>query len=137
MNPALDATVVGEVPGGDLIDYTLATTALQFSSVTGSPYPITVTLGSNPNYNVTPANGSLTINAKAATVTANDKTKTYGEVNPALDATVVGEVPGGDLINYTLATTALQFSSVAGSPYRSPSRSARTRTTTSHPRMAH
>ncbi len=117
VNPALDATVVGEVPGGDLIDYTLATTALQFSSVTGSPYPITVTLGSNPNYNVTPANGSLTINAKAATVTANDKTKTYGEVNPALDATVVGEVPGGDLINYTLATTALQFSSVAGSPY--------------------
>ena len=37
---------------GDTLDYTLATTAVKFSSV-GS-YPITVTLGSNPNYTVTP-----------------------------------------------------------------------------------
>ena len=58
----------------------------------------------------------MTINAKVATVTANNKTKTYGDVNPTLDASVVGNVPGGDPINYTLTTTATQFSSVAGSP---------------------
>ena len=117
LNPELTATVTGQVPGGDTINYTLATTATQFSGVAGSPYAITVTLGSNPNYDVTPTNGTLTIDAKTATVTANNKTKTYGEANPALDATVAGEVPGGDTINYTLATTATQFSSVAGSPY--------------------
>ena len=48
-------------------------------------YPITVTLGSNPNYTVTPTDGTLTVNQRPATVTANDKSKTYGDVNPALD----------------------------------------------------
>jgi hypothetical protein len=36
---------------------------------------ITVTLGSNPNYSVTPTDGNLHINQKAATVTANSKVK--------------------------------------------------------------
>ena len=49
-NPALDAAVVGAV-NGDTLDYSLATTAVKFSGV-GS-YPITVTLGTNPNYTVT------------------------------------------------------------------------------------
>src|SRR5439155_1183871 len=82
-NPALDAAVTGTV-NGDLLNYSLATTATQFSNV--SSYPTTVTLGANPNYSVTPADGSLAITAKAATVTANNKSKTYGDENPALDA---------------------------------------------------
>ena len=49
-NPALDAAVVGAV-NGDTLDYSLATTAVKTSGV-GS-YPITVTLGTNPNYTVT------------------------------------------------------------------------------------
>src|SRR4029077_18820966 len=114
VNPALDATVTGTV-NGDLLNYTLATTATQFSNVGG--YAITVTLGSNPNYFVTPANGTLTIGQKAATVTANPKTKTYGDANPTLTATVVGQVAGGDAISYSLSTAATQFSNVAGSPY--------------------
>src|SRR4029077_10801958 len=88
-------------------------TAGQFSNV-GS-YPITVSLGLNPNYSVTPANGTLTINKRAATVTADDKSKTYGDVNPALTATVTGTV-NGDALNYTLATTALQFSDAGSYP---------------------
>ena len=62
-NPALDAAVTGAV-NGDTIAYNLATPAVKFSGV-GS-YPITVTLGSNPNYTVTPSNGTLTVNARAA-----------------------------------------------------------------------
>ena len=58
-NPTLTATVVGQVTGGDPINYTLATTATQ-SSVTGT-YAITVTLGLNPNYSVTKTDGTLTI----------------------------------------------------------------------------
>ena len=92
-----------------MLNYTLATSAGQFSNV-GS-YAITVSLGSNPNYSVTPTDGTLTIGQKAATVTANDKSKTYGDANPALDATVTGTV-NGDVLNYTLATSAGQFSNV-------------------------
>src|SRR5262249_18632481 len=103
-NPTFTATVVGAVVGGDAIDYSLATTALKFSNV-GS-YPITASLGSNPNYNVTATDGTLTINQAIATVTADNKSKTYGDDNPTLTATVVGEVVGGDVINYSLATTA-------------------------------
>src|SRR3989441_2302604 len=111
-NPALSATVTGTV-NGDTLNYTLATTATQFSSV--GPYPISVTLGSNPNYSITPSNGTLTVNQRPATVKADDKSKNYGDANPALTATVTGTV-NGDTLNYTLATTALQFSSVRPYP---------------------
>src|SRR5438128_9949531 len=97
------------------LTYTLATTATQFSSV--GPYPISVTLGSNPNYSITPSNGTLTVNQRPATVKADDKSKNYGDSNPALTATVTGTV-NGDTLNYTLATTATQFSSVGPYPYR-------------------
>src|ERR1051326_2617762 len=103
-NPALTAVVTGEVAGGSTINYTLATTATQFSDVGGCP--ITVTLGSNPNYAVTKTDSTLTVNAKAATVVADAKSKTYGDANPALTAGVTGEVAGGSTIHYTLATTA-------------------------------
>src|SRR5439155_11910796 len=114
VNPALDATVAGQVAGGDAIAYTLATTATQFSNVGG--YPITVTLGSNPNYSVTKTDGTLTVTAAVATVTANNKSKTYEIGRAARRATVAGQVVGGDAITYTLATTATQFSNDGGYP---------------------
>jgi len=98
---------------GETLNYTLATTATTTSGV--GPYPITVTLGSNPNYSVTPANGTLTVNSKAATVTANDKSRIYGVANPSLDAAVTGTV-NGDSLNYSLATAAVPASNVGGYP---------------------
>src|SRR5438477_5534475 len=111
-NAVLTATVTGTV-NGDTLDYTLATSATQFSNV--GPYAITVTLGSNPNYNVTKTDGTLTVDAKDASVTADNKMKTYGDANPALTATVTGTV-NGDTLDYTLATSATQFSNVATHP---------------------
>ena len=111
-NPALDATVSGMVTGESL-NYTLATTATTTSGV-GS-YPINVTLGLNPNYNVTPTDGSLTIGQAVAAVAANSKFKTYGNGNPEFDATVTGAV-NGDTLNYTLATTAVQSSPIGTYP---------------------
>ena len=78
-------------------------------------YPITVVLGSNPNYTVTKTDWTLHIDPKAATVTADNKTKTYGDDNPALTATVTGTV-NGDTLSFTLATTALKFSNVGDYP---------------------
>ena len=111
-NPALDAVVVGAV-SGDTLAYTLATTAVKTSGV-GS-YPITVTLGTNPNYTVTKIDAALTVNPALATVTANAKSKTYGDDNPALDAVVAGAV-NGDTLDYSLATTAVKTSGVGSYP---------------------
>jgi hypothetical protein len=97
--------VTGEVPGGDRIIYTLGTAATQFSNVLGGPYAITVTLGANPNYTVTPTNGALTIQRAIATLTIGNKTKTYGDPNPTLEATVTGEVTGSDAVKYSVATS--------------------------------
>jgi hypothetical protein len=111
-NPTLSATVGGTV-NGDTLNYTLTTTATTASGV--GPYPITVTLGSNPNYSVTPTNGTLTVTQATATVTANAATKTYGTANPTLSATVGGTV-NGDTLNYTLTTTATTASGVGPYP---------------------
>src|SRR5439155_926130 len=86
-NPELTATVTGTV-NGDTLNYSLATAAVKFSGV--GDYAITVTLGLNPNYNVTKTDGNLHINAKDASVTADNKGKTYGDDNPGLTATVIG-----------------------------------------------
>ena len=68
-----------------------ATTAVNASA---TPYPITPAVGtlSATNYTFTFANGNLTIDKKAATVTANAKSKFYGDANPDLDAVVTGTV---------------------------------------------
>src|SRR5206468_1929515 len=110
VNPALTATVTGTV-NGDSLNYTLATTATQYSNA-GS-YAISVTLGSNPNYSVVPTNGTLTVNPRPATVKADDKSKTYGDVNPALTATVTGTV-NGEMGRSTCRERATQYSN-AGS----------------------
>ena len=110
VNPPLTAVVTGEVTGGDPVNYSLATTALTLSGV-GS-YPITVTLGANPNYDVTRPS-AVTVNKAVATVVADAKSKFYGAANPALTAVVTGAVAGGDPVNYTLATTAVTLSGSA------------------------
>src|SRR5439155_22446472 len=107
-NIRLTAVIAGAV-NGHTFNYSLATTAVKFSGV--GDYAITVTLGLNPNYNVTKTDGNLHIDPKDASVTADNKGKTYGDDNPALTATVTGTV-NGDTLNYSLATAAVKFSSV-------------------------
>ena len=96
-DPTLTAVVSGTV-GSDTLNYTLS--RAEGSDV--GEYAITVTLGSNPNYDVTATGSKLTIGRKAATVTADWKSKTYGETDPTLTAVVTGTVDG-DEINYTLS----------------------------------
>ncbi|TWI44191.1 uncharacterized protein DUF11, partial [Flavobacterium glaciei] len=82
-NPTLTAVVNGAV-NRDTINYTLATTATQFSNV--GEYPIEVTLGSNPNYTVVATDAILTITPKVlgVTVVADNQNKVYGDANPTL-----------------------------------------------------
>ena len=86
-DPTLSATVSGTMED-DAIAFTLSRAAGENAGT----YPITVTLGSNPNYEVTTTNGTFTINKKAATVAAIDNSKIYGEADPTLSATASGTV---------------------------------------------
>jgi hypothetical protein len=92
--------VTGAVNGGDTINYTLATTATQFSNV--GDYPIAVTLGANPNYSVVSTNGILSVTPKyCCNSNSRWQIKSIRDENPALTAVVTGTVNGGDTINYT------------------------------------
>jgi hypothetical protein len=104
VNPDLDAVVTGTV-NGDVLAYSLATTTTQFSPA--STYPITVTLGSNPNYVVTPANGTLTVGKRSVTVTPNsNQKKVYGSLNPTYSFSVTsGTVVNNDNFTGALSRT--------------------------------
>jgi hypothetical protein len=71
-------------------------------------------------YNVVYVDGALTVNPAVLTVTADPKTKTYGQVNPALTYVIAGYVNGqnGSVLTGTptLTTTALQNSNVGSYP---------------------
>ena len=62
-------------------------------------------------YGITFNTANFAITAKSASVTADAKSKTYGDVNPTLTAVTNGAV-NGDVINVTLVTDATQFSNV-------------------------
>jgi hypothetical protein len=75
-----------------------------------------VTLGSNPNYSITPTNATLAIQARPVTATANAQSKVYGDDDPALSYAVTsGSLAGSDAFSGELSRVAGQ--SVAGSPF--------------------
>jgi hypothetical protein len=93
--------------------------------VSGSPYAITCALGSLTagNYTFTFTPGELTVTKATLVVDANDKSRDYGDPNPAFDATITGfknsetlatsGVAGSPLCNSAATAT----SPVSGSPY--------------------
>ena len=101
--PSLTATVNNEVAGYP-VDYSLST-AYTAGANAGQNFDITVSLGENPNYNVTAVDGTLTVAQRPATVTADSKSITYGD---ALDLSTVGyTVTGllnGDTLDVSLTT---------------------------------
>ena len=91
------ATVEGTV-GTDKLNYSLSRTGGE----NVGEYPITITLGDNPNYEVTATDGKLTITPKSASITVDvGQGKTYGEEDPALIVTVEGAV-GSETLSYEL-----------------------------------
>jgi hypothetical protein len=117
--PTFTATITNAV-AGETINYTLGTTATQ-GSVVGT-YPITVTLGSNPNYTVTPVNGTLTItprDANAAYIgqtlfTTSGSSSTTAQVTLSASVAETGE-SGGSIANATATFTDLYTNKVLAS----------------------
>ena len=76
-------------------------------------YEITISKGTVSNYNVTYVAGKLTINPAAVTVTADNKTRKYGEANPEFTATYSGFVKNQDATVLTTAPTITTEATVA------------------------
>ncbi|MCF6142394.1 hypothetical protein L1S34_13945, partial [Flavobacterium sp. K77] len=95
---------------------TTSTLTVTNPTVNMNSYLYRVILTGTGNCNLITSNeATLTVTPKTATVVAANKTKVYGDVNPALTATVTGAI-NGDTINYTLATTATTTSNVGTYP---------------------
>jgi LPXTG-site transpeptidase (sortase) family protein len=125
-NPALDATITGFVNGETLgtSDVTgspsCTTTATISSPVSGSPYPITCTIGtlSSTNYTFTFGDGELTITEAALNITASSDTMTYGGIVPTITPIYTG-LRAGDTepaTPPTCSTTATSSSPVGSYP---------------------
>jgi uncharacterized protein YjhX (UPF0386 family) len=88
-------------------------------SVAGGPYAITQgSLAANGNYSLTFIGANLTITAAPLTVTADAKTKVYGDADPALTYAAVG-FKFSDTVGTVLtgALTRAAGETVAGGPY--------------------
>ncbi|NMM50224.1 choice-of-anchor tandem repeat GloVer-containing protein [Marinigracilibium pacificum] len=121
-NPAISRSesyvITGFVNGDDYTDIdaypNLNYGATKFSNV--GTYPILLSGGSDNNYNIKTTDGILTITKADLIVTATDKQKVYGEVNPAFTYSFEGfkvsdnesELNG----SVSLLTTAGQYSDV-------------------------
>src|SRR5690606_30618102 len=86
-NPAFTATYTGLVAGDDetAVNGLTLTTLADAASNRGT-YTITAAGATATNYDLTLVNGTLTVIRAPLTITADDKSRTYGAANPALTA---------------------------------------------------
>ena len=113
VNPALTYQVGGSgLVNGDTLSGALATSATTASNV--GTYGITQgTLAASGNYALNYASANLTVGQRAITVTADAKSRAYGDVNPALTYQVGGSgLVNGDTLSGALATSATTASNV-------------------------
>src|SRR5207344_669574 len=93
------------------------------ATVAGSPYPITpsAAVGAGVgNYTISYLDGALTVDPAALTITADDRTKTYGQAVTfaGTEFTVSGLLGTDTLTSVSLASAgAPATATVAGSPY--------------------
>ena len=94
-----DGFVDGEVTD---IKATGSVTNVSEGSVTNTIVYTTTEKFVEGNYNITKAEGKLSITPLAVTVTAKDYTKYVGEKDPAFEATVTGTI-NNDTVSYTIS----------------------------------
>ncbi|PWG77881.1 MBG domain-containing protein, partial [Pararcticibacter amylolyticus] len=119
-NPALTVSYSGFVNGDTPASITApsVSTAATTASAAGT-YPITASGATSANYNFTYVNGVLTVGKAVLTITADNKTKIYGAVNPGLTVTYSGFVNGDTPASITapsVSTTATTGSAAGTYP---------------------
>ena len=108
-NPAFTVSYAGFVSGENTSSLTTAPTATSAATTTSAvgTYPIVPAGGVAANYNFVYVNGALTIGQRAITVTADAKSKVYGNSDPALTYQVTsGSLAGTDAFAGALTRTA-------------------------------
>jgi hypothetical protein len=104
--PSLTATYTGLVNGdtpGSLTTAPTFSTAAANSHV--GDYSITISGAVDPNYTISYVSGTLTVTPAALTITADNKSMTYGEPLPALTASYAGFVNGDKPASLTTLPT--------------------------------
>jgi gliding motility-associated-like protein len=117
-NPTLGVTYTGFVNGDTNTSLTTQPTVTT-TAVTGSAvgtYPITASSATSANYTINYIAGALTVTQATLTIAANNATKVYATVNPALGVTYTGFVNGDSNTSLTtqptVTTTAVTGSAV-------------------------
>jgi hypothetical protein len=106
-NPDLTVTVTEDLTGLAAVTGSAATTATTSTVLVVWQLPEgSITNANNANYDITFVDGTLTINRKGITVTADDQVKTYGAANPDLTVTVTEDLTGLAAVTGSAATTA-------------------------------
>ena len=114
-DPTFTASISG-LQNGDNETSIRESLDLQFSRESGEnvgKYEISVSGSDLDNYNVTYVKDSLTITRAELTVTADDKTKVYGESDPTFTATLSG-LQNGDTESAILTALGLTYSRQVG-----------------------
>ncbi|WP_298764478.1 MBG domain-containing protein [uncultured Polaribacter sp.] len=95
-NPTFTMTYDGFVNGDTAaeIDAQPDITSIATQNSDAGQYDITLANGMDNNYSFSLTNGTLSINKKAITITADDLSKVYGDVNPTFTMTYDGFVNG-------------------------------------------
>jgi gliding motility-associated-like protein len=121
-NPSFTITYSGFVgsENSSVIDTApTATCSAIASNPAGSTFPIVPAGGADNNYTFNYVNGTLTINKAPLTATAVNKSRMYGDANPAFNITYSGFVNGddeGDITQPTASSTGLVTSNVGTYP---------------------
>ena len=91
-NPAFSISYSGFLNGDDASDLDTQPTASSIADETSdvNTYTISVSEETDNNYEIDEVDGTLTVNKKTLTATAEDKTKVYGESNPEFTITYSG-----------------------------------------------
>ncbi len=91
-NPALTISYTGFKNSEDknVIDTEPGISTLAVSATNAGTATISLTAGSDNNYDIITVDGTLTITKATLTATADDKTREYGEANPALTISYSG-----------------------------------------------
>ncbi|MGW8123054.1 MBG domain-containing protein, partial [Roseivirga echinicomitans] len=113
-NPTFTISYTGFVNGDDKTAITTepsASTTADASSSVGV-YDITLIGGTANNYSFVTNKGSLTVGKATLTATADNKSKVYGEANPALTVSYTGFVNGDDKTAITTEPTAATLADI-------------------------
>src|SRR5204863_92502 len=110
LNASVAAVAGGSAPGA--LSYAPAAGAILNA---GSGQTLSVTAAATNNYNAVAKTVYIDVGQKPLTITVANKSKTYGNPNPALDGTLTGVV-NGDSITATFSTAATQSSPVGMYP---------------------